>query len=274
MNFPSSPTTELLTRIDPIPRQWSLDGHDGGTDDPLFVSVIFPAYNEGHRLRDTLACVVEYMTRRQRPAEIIVADDGSTDRTETVVRTAMTAATSAAVCIRYLQLPHRGKGSAVRAGVLAARGDPIMFLDADLSIPVEILGTLMDALRDGVDIAVASRYVGGARVRRPLLRRLMSHAFRAIVHLILVTRTRDTQCGAKAYRAPAAARLFSRQTVNGYAFDAEILHIADRLQLRITEVPCVLVQLRTSSTSLLRDVPRMIRDLLVIRWRSISGRYD
>lgn len=175
--------------------------------------------------------------------------------------------------IRYLPLPHRGKGATVRAGMLAARGDPRVFLDADLSIPVEVLDGLLAGLRDGADIAVASRYVPGSSVRRPVLRIAMSHVYRWLVRTIVPTGLEDTQCGGKAYTAEAADLLFTRQRIDGFAFDAEVLFIARRRGYRIVEVPFALVQPRRTSIHLLRDAPRMVRDLIRIRWRALAGGY-
>lgn len=177
------------------------------------------------------------------------------------------------VAIRRLPLEHRGKGAAVAAGMLAARGDPIAFLDADLSIPTDALADLLAAVRDGADIAVASRYVAGSTVRRPPLRLAMSHVFRWLVRTLVPTGLGDTQCGGKAYTAEAARTLFSRVTIDGFAFDAEVLFVARRLGYRVVEVPVDLVQPRDTSIHLLRDAPAMIRDLVLIRLRSLMGRY-
>ena len=221
----------------------------------------------------SLARLSEMFAARGLAAEIIVADDGSRDDTRRVVGEAVAESSPGRVEIRYLPLSHRGKGAAVRAGMLHARGDPVAFLDADLSIPADVLERLYAALRDGADIAVASRYVPGATVKRPLLRRAMSNVYRWLVRSIVPTGLNDTQCGGKAYTAEAARALFSRQTLPGFAFDAEILFLARRLGYRVVEVPFALVQPRATSTHLLRDAPRMVRDLLLIRWRAARGAY-
>lgn len=237
------------------------------------LTIVLPAYNEGRRLEATLARCAGFLRELVTDGEVIVADDGSTDDTRRVVGEAARELASAHLEIRYLPLPHRGKGAAVRAGMLAARGDPVAFLDADLSIPVDVTGDLVAALRDGADVAVASRYVVGATVRRPVLRRLMSRVYRRLVRLLVPTGLEDTQCGGKAYTAEAARALFSRQTLDGFAFDAEVLHIARRRGYRVREVPFALVQPHGSSIHLLRDAPRMVRDLVLIRWRDLAGRY-
>ncbi|MBI2773369.1 MAG: glycosyltransferase family 2 protein [Chloroflexi bacterium] len=239
----------------------------------MTLSVILPAYNEARRLPASLSRCAEFFRSLAATTEIIVADDGSTDDTRHVVGSAALELASPRFEVHYLPLPHRGKGAAVRAGILAARGDPVLFLDADLTIPVEVVDRLLDALRAGADIAVASRYVPGSVVRRPLLRRSMSHAFRALVRVLVPTGLEDTQCGGKAYTAEAARALFTRQYIDGFAFDAEVLYLATRHGYRVTEVPFVLGDENDSSVRLLADIPRMIRDLIRIRIRATRGGY-
>ena len=174
---------------------------------------------------------------------------------------------------RYLELAHGGKGSAVRAGVAAASGDPIVFLDADLTIPVETIDAFMQALADGADVVVASRYVPGSVVDRPWWRVVMGFVYRTAVHTIVPIDVNDTQCGGKMYTAEAAKDLFARSTLNGFAFDAEVLHIARRRGYRVTETPVEIHQRAHTSVSFLRDTPLMLRDLVLIRWNGIRGRY-
>ena len=174
---------------------------------------------------------------------------------------------------RYLELAHGGKGSAVRAGVAAASGDPIVFLDADLTIPVETIDAFMQALADGADVVVASRYVPGSVVDRPWWRVIMGFVYRTAVHTIVPIDVNDTQCGGKMYTAEAAKDLFARSTLNGFAFDAEVLHIARRRGYRVTETPVEIHQRAHTSVSFLRDTPLMLRDLVLIRWNGIRGRY-
>jgi dolichyl-phosphate beta-glucosyltransferase len=174
---------------------------------------------------------------------------------------------------RLLQLPHRGKGGAIRAGVMAARGDPIVFLDSDLTIPVELIDRFVRALNEGADIAIASRFVKGSVIRRPWWRRLMGRSFRKLVHLIVPVDVNDTQCGGKAYTAEAAKDLFARSRLDGFSFDAEILFLARRAGYRVKEIPFTLIQDRVTSINFVYDAPKMLRDLMLIRVNAMLGRY-
>lgn len=221
----------------------------------------------------SLAACADYFLARGIAAEIIVADDGSTDATPTVFVDAVAALPRTQLEYRYLGLTHRGKGAAVRAGVRAAVGDPIVFLDADLTIPVEILDRFVLALADGSDIAVASRYVPGSIVKRPWWRSLLGVVFRRCVHLLVPVDVRDTQCGGKAYTARAAKDLFGRSRIQGFSFDAEVLFLARRAGLRVREIPFTLIQDHVTSIDFVAEAPRMLRDLVVIRGNATLGRY-
>ncbi len=236
--------------------------------------MVLPAYNEARRLPASLARCAEFLCGRGILAEIIVADDGSTDGSSLAFGEAAAELAKTGVEFRYLPLPHRGKGAAVRAGVLHAAGDPIAFLDADLTIPVEILDDFIRAIGGGADIAIASRYVEGSRVRRPASRRLMGTGYRSIVRTLVPTGVNDTQCGGKAYTAEAAHDLFSRQRLDGFAFDAEVLYLARLAGYRVVEIPFTLAQDGESSIDLLSDAPRMLADLFRIRANARRRRYQ
>ncbi|MEX2047457.1 MAG: glycosyltransferase [Chloroflexota bacterium] len=235
--------------------------------------MVLPAYNEARRIAASLATCAEYFSTCGTVAEIIVADDGSNDQTGEAFAEAVATLPQAGLSYRYLPLPHRGKGAAVRAGVGSATGDPIVFLDADLTIPVEIVEQFVRAIDDGADIAIASRYVRGSVVRRPWSRRVMGSVFRACVHALVPTDARDTQCGGKAYTAEAAKDLFLRQRLHGFAFDAEVLFLARRAGYRVREIPFALVQDHETSIDVAAQAPRMLRDLVRIRVNDALGRY-
>ncbi len=162
----------------------------------------------------------------------------------------------------------------MREGIRVAKGDPIIFLDSDLTIPVEIVDKFLRAIGDGADIAVASRYVPGSVVRRPWWRSLLGVVFRRCVHLLVPVNVNDTQCGGKAYTAEAAKDLFRRSRLEGFSFDAEVLFLARRAGYRVREIPFTLIQDRVTSVSFLRETPKMLRDLFLIRVNALRGRYD
>ena len=155
----------------------------------------------------------------------------------------------------------------------AASGDPIVFLDADLTIPVEIIDLFLNAVASGADIAIASRYVPGSIVDRPWWRRVMGDVYRAFVHALVPTGIRDTQCGGKMYTAEAAKDLFARQRLDGFAFDAEVLFLAGRAGYQVREVPFALRQHGETRIDFMVDAPRMFRDLFLIRLNQMRGRY-
>jgi dolichyl-phosphate beta-glucosyltransferase len=228
---------------------------------PPWMTVVIPAFNEERRLPLTLAAVVAYFRERGVPFEVLVADDGSADGTACL-------AAGAGAEVRVLRLPHRGKGAAVRAGVLASGGDLVLMTDADLSTPITELDRLVAALARS-DVAIGSRNVDGARVAVPqgLGRRVMGRAFNLLVRALLLPGLRDTQCGVKLYRREAALAVFDRCRTDGFAFDVEALALARRLGYQVAEVP---VEWRNSPDSRVRpliDVPRMFLELLAIRRR-------
>jgi len=237
------------------------------------LSLILPAYNEARRLPASLAACAEFFVARGLPGEIIVVDDGSSDATPRAFADTVQSLPRGHLEYRYLGLEHRGKGGAVRAGVMAAKGDPIAFIDADLNIPVDILDRLLRALNDGADIAVASRYVPGSVVRRPWWPSLLEVVYRRCVLIGLPVDVKDTQCGGKMYTAEAAKDLFRRSRLDGFTFDAEVLFLARRAGFRVREIPFTLIQDRVTSISFLRETPRMMGDLFRIRLNEMFRRY-
>lgn len=235
---------------------------------PPWLTVVIPAFNEERRLPATLAAVVAHLRERGVPFEVVVADDGSADGTAAL-------AADAGTEVRVLRLPHRGKGAAVRAGVLASSGDLVLMTDADLSTPMAELDGLLAALARS-DIAIGSRNVAGARVAVPqrVGRRVMGRTFNLLVRALLLPGLRDTQCGVKLYRREAALAVFERCRSDGFAFDVEALAVARGLGYQVAEVP---VEWRNSSDSRVRplvDVPRMFLELLAIRRRCRAERRE
>lgn len=238
-----------------------------------FLSIVIPAYNEESRLPDTLATILDYLERQCYEWEIIVADDGSADAT---VAVAQDIADQSGANFRVLDLPHRGKGWAVRNGMLSARGQYRCLCDADLSMPIAHLTRLLPADEfDGADIAVGSREAAGSqRVGEPLRHHLRGRVFNAIVRLLAVPGIADTQCGFKVFSARAAQALFPLQTIDGFCFDVELLFLARRLGFSITEVGIEWHWRAESKVNFLRDTYRMVRDLLLIRYHWLTGHYQ
>jgi glycosyltransferase involved in cell wall biosynthesis len=235
----------------------------------LRLSIVIPAYNEATRLPGTLERVLAYLDQGDSSFEVLAVDDGSSDRTaELVERIAADEPR-----IRLLREPHRGKGAAVRAGALAARGAVVLFTDADLSHPVEEL-TRLPGLLDGAQVVIASREGAGARrLAEPLYRHLMGRVFNRFVRLLAVPGIEDTQCGLKCFTAPAARELFKRQTIDGFGFDVELLFLARKLGYRVREVSVTWRHVPASRVDPLRDTLRMVADVVRVRWNDLLGRY-
>jgi glycosyltransferase involved in cell wall biosynthesis len=199
-----------------------------------------------------------------------VVDDGSTDATASIVEIAVRADDR----IVLQREPHRGKGAAIRAGLLAARGEQVLMCDADLSMPVRELPRFIALVPAQCDIAIGSREgLGARRVGEPLHRHWMGRLFNALVRLGTLGGISDTQCGFKMFSRPAVERIFPLTTIDGWAFDIEVLSIARRQGLRIVEVPIEWHYREHSRVSLVRDSFRMARDVLRVRANALKGRY-
>jgi dolichyl-phosphate beta-glucosyltransferase len=236
-------------------------------------SVIIPAYNEEKRIGKTLERVLEYLAAAGADFEVIVADDGSRDATARVV--GEIAARDARV--RLVQLrENQGKGEAVKRGVLASRGDWVLFSDADLSTPIEEVEKLVAKADEGFPVTIGSRTIRGANVEvhQPWYRELMGKTFNAFVRMIALGGFVDTQCGFKCFRGDAARMIFERTRIKRFAFDVETLVIARRLALPIAEVPIRWLNEPHSRVAIFRDSLRMLLDLFRIRWYALSGRYN
>lgn len=237
------------------------------------VSVVIPAFNEELRIDQTLMAIVAYMDGRHQSYEIIVADDGSMDATSDVVM----ARRREGLPITLARVDRNlGKGSAVRRGVAATKGDLVLMTDADLATPIEELELLMGAIRAGADIAFGSRGLGTSRivVHQPIYRELMGKLFNVLVRATILPGIFDTQCGFKLFRGPIARRLFAHGAIDGFAFDAEILSLAARAACRLSEFPVRWSHVNNSKVSLGRDGLKMFRDVIKVAYRLRTGRYD
>lgn len=237
------------------------------------LSIIVPAYNEERRLQKTLEDISRYLARAPWSwAEILVVDDGSTDTTAATAQ-----AFRAAAPLRVLRNPgNRGKGYSVRHGMLAARAEWLLFTDADLSAPIEEAGKLLAAAekRDAA-LAIGSRALDRRLigVHQPALREQGGRLFNLALRLVTGLPYWDTQCGFKLFRAQAAREIFSRQRIDGFGFDAEVLFIARELGFQAVEVPVRWNHAEGTKLSLAGDSVEMLLDLFRIRWNQFRGVY-
>ena len=235
-----------------------------------YLSVVIPAYNEARRLPQTLTTLNDYLGSRPYTWEVIVADDGSEDDTPAIVRDFGRTHPGFDVHT-YL---HRGKGAAVKQGMLAAHGEFRFLCDADLSMPIELLGRLLPPDAPDADIVIGSREAPGARrIGEPHGRRLMGRVFNVFTRLLATPGIADTQCGFKIFTEPAAEGLFPAQTLDGFAFDAEILFLARKRNFTTAEVGIDWHYRAESKVRPFRDGWRTLRDLVLIRWRWLTGKY-
>ena len=250
--------------------------------DRPFLSVVIPAYNEERRLPQTLQSVVDYLAQQSYASEVIVVDDGSGDKTAQVVESFRTLHPIVAL----IRNDHRGKGYAVRTGMLAAQGHIVLFSDADLSTPIEEIAQLLPWFEHGYGLVIGSREGSGAkRLHEPFYRHIMGRVFNFVVRLLTVRGIDDTQCGFKAFRDDVARDLFTRmklygenaQAVTGSmvtGFDVEILFIGYKSGYKIKEVPVEWRYGNESKVNPLKDSFELFRDVLMVRWNDLRRMYD
>lgn len=235
-----------------------------------FLSIIIPAHNEENRLPDTLAQVVQFLASQPYSAELLVVENASRDST---LKIAQEFAAQTPL-IQAIHLDQPGKGRAVQAGMLAARGEYRFFADADLSMPISELNRFLPPAVDA-PIVIASREASGAvRYNEPSYRHVTGRVFNNLIRALVLPGLQDTQCGFKMFRADVAETLFKRQTLMGWSFDVEVLYIASLRGLPILELPIPWYFNSESKINVLRDSWRMFRDLLVIRRNGRLGNYD
>jgi len=234
----------------------------------IALSVIIPAFNEAVRLPPFLQSAREYLDRRYRDAyEVIVVDDGSRDGMADVLRAS---ATDWPQLVVIAHPTNRGKGAAVRTGMMAARGELLLFADADGATPIDQEAKLADAIRGGADLAIGSRLVDAAEVtrRRTWTRGLIGRLFAGVAKRWLGLSVQDTQCGFKMFSGKAGRELFSSCQETGYLFDLELLVLAGRLGYQVAEVPVNWKDVPGSHLSMARDGGKILRGLWRVRRRS------
>ena len=235
-----------------------------------FLSLIIPAHNEENRLPDTLSQVAAYLNAQPYESEILVVENCSSDNTMAIAQ----AFAAQDPRLRVLHSDRRGKGLAVKQGMLEARGEYRFMCDADLSMPVSEIGKFLPPALKGYDIVIASREAPGAvRYNEPIYRHLGGRGINLIIRLLALPGVQDSQCGFKCFTARVAEDLFHIQTLEGWSFDIELLFVARRRGYRLVEVPIDWYFQSDSKVRAMRDALRMIRDIFTIRRNARRGLY-
>jgi glycosyltransferase involved in cell wall biosynthesis len=240
--------------------------------EPASYSIILPAYNERARIAATLDKILAHAKQRGWNVEVIVVNDGSTDDTAAII----CEYASKHGVLRLLENPgNRGKGFSVRNGMLHAKGEVLLFSDADLSSPIEEADKLFAAIVTGADIAIGSRWMDSRlQIRRqPLYRRLFGRIFNLALRVILGLQFKDTQCGFKAFTRRSAEAIFPLQKIERWGFDPELLYLARKFGFTIREIPVAWSHREGTRIHPLRDGIRMFGELLRVRWYALKGNY-
>ena len=241
-------------------------------DKPL-LSLVIPAYNEGapDRLPHSLKDVVAFVEGQDFPIEVIIVNNNSTDDTLEIAE----AAAAEHSYVRVLTEHTQGKGAAVRTGMLQAAGEYLFICDADLSMPIEEVLKFLPPQASDYDVAIASREAPGSkRIGEPEIRHIMGRVFNWIVRIVAIHGLNDTQCGFKCFRREVAHKLFPMQTIDGWAFDVELLFIAQRRGYRIIEIPITWIYKNHSKIKPFHDSINMLLETLKIRRSGWQGVYD
>ncbi len=242
-----------------------------------YLSVIVPAFDEARRIVRSLRAITDYLERRPFPSEVIVVDDGSRDETARLVQAFADAWRSEHVSVRLLRNERNlGKGYSVRRGFLNARGEIVLFTDADLSAPIAEVERLLQLIEaEGADVAFGSRGLDRRFIQKPptRARQWAGRIFNLLVRLLTGLPFKDTQCGFKAYRRAPLLPIFQHQRIHGFGFDVEILYLARKCGLRLRETPVLWAHAEGTKVRLLRDAWRMALDLMRIRVNDWLGRY-
>lgn len=235
------------------------------------LSVLIPAHNEAKRIASTIKSSQKYLDQRDYDYEIIVIDNASSDKTSAIVNKLKVAMPNRLLLITT---PIGGKGHAVKVGVELAHGDYIMFMDADNATPISEIEKFWPALEQGIEVVIGDRFMDQTHhVKQPWYRTILSRGSNLLIQAVLVPHINDTQAGFKAFRGSAAKEIFKHITINGFAFDMELLAIALKLSYRIKAVPIVRDQSGGSTVSPFAFISSL-RDLFIIKINSLTGKYS
>jgi dolichyl-phosphate beta-glucosyltransferase len=229
------------------------------------LSIIIPAYNEEKRIGPTLDKIHSFLKTKDYLYEIVIVDDGSSDNTvKEAKKSSLFMENKLSVISNGT---NKGKGFSVKTGILTAKGDYVLFSDADLSTPIEEIDKFFSQITLGFDIAIGSRSIKGSDIKlpQPFSRELMGRLFNLLVRLFILKSIKDTQCGFKLFKAEAAKNIASRMQIDGFVFDVEMLYLARKLGYQIKEVPVVWIDSQESKVSLLGDFRKVGRELFSIK---------
>lgn len=237
------------------------------------ISVIIPAYNEETRILPTLQRLLDYLNERFEEFEIIVVDDGSSDRTADITDQ-LRREKSTIDLISYM--PNKGKGHAIKRGVLASKHSLLLTCDADMSTPIEEIEKLIPYIKNNYDIAIGSRALQGSDIviRQPWYREGMGKTFNLFVRTLVMGGIKDTQCGFKLFKGEVARELFAKSLIKGFSFDVEILFLARKSGYKIKEVPVKWLNSPNSKVRLITDPIKMLLELLKIRINWLTDEYN
>lgn len=224
------------------------------------ISIVIPAYNEEKRIGKSLETIISYMNDNHSDYEILVVDDGSSDKTNELV-------SGFDKVTFFQQEKNMGKGAAVRRGMLEAKGDILVFSDADLSTPIYELKKVLSGIEEGYDIVIGSRALQNELVKKhqPWYRETMGKTFNKIVQFLVFSGIKDTQCGFKGFKKHAAKNIFAKARIDGFAFDVEVLYLASKLGYKVKEVPVEWYNDERSTVHPIIDSIKMILEILKIR---------
>ena len=235
--------------------------------DQVYLSIVISAYNESKRIGKTIERINEYLTQQPYRYEIIIVDDGSSDDTNKIVQSFI----KNSVHFRLVDYaPNRGKGYAVKTGMLTATGKYVLFTDADLSTPIEEVERFISIMESGnYHMVIGSRGLADSEIlkHQPWFREKMGKIFNRFVHLLVFPGIKDTQCGFKLFRREIISPLFTKQTIDRFSFDVEILYLAQKLGCRIKEEPVRWINSPATKVNPFTDATRMLFDLTIIKWR-------
>jgi|TARA_B100001971_G_C18249794_1_gene577237 dolichyl-phosphate beta-glucosyltransferase len=238
----------------------------------LELSVIIPSYNEEKFIKKTVLDLDDYLIEKNIDYEIIVINDGSTDTTQKLLDELKIVKQNLIILKNKI---NKGKGYSIKRGIFESKGKFVLFFDADLTFHVHNIGKLYNQCKNGLDIVIGSRVIKGTEITEkvPRPRLLLSSTFLFFTRLLVIRDFLDTQCGIKCFRGEIARELFKKQSINRFAFDVEILYLANKKNCRITEVPVSLSHYSEGSVNIIKDSINMFGSLFLIRINDLLGKY-